>query len=154
MALPRDHRRVTVAAALAVAAAVACSSEAEIPADNVSETRTEAVAVVSVEQEAPATSDAYPDGAVSSAVITDADGDVVFQESASTGPLARHLLTVELAPGRYTVRSSQRACRSTCTDLAPPTDECEAPFEVAAGDQVTIIVFLTPGSGCTVTVDR
>jgi len=57
---------------------------------------------------------------------------------------------LRLDPGSYRLSSFQRPCDGTCSNLDPPTDQCELPLELAKDQVVTATVRLTPGKGCTI----
>lgn len=57
---------------------------------------------------------------------------------------------IELAPGRYELRSWQRPCDGNCDSLDPPTDECSAKFEAHDGARLRASIVVRPGEGCSI----
>ena len=54
-------------------------------------------------------------------------------------------------PGAFTIRSYQQQCRATCARLRTPTDACGRSFS-ATGVLVRVLITVTPGQGCTITL--
>jgi hypothetical protein len=75
------------------------------------------------------------------------EAELAYSDQASTGSL-------RLDPGRYTLKSWQRPCDGNCGYLDPPTDECSAPVEIAAGADTRVKIEVEPGKGCEIVVPR
>lgn len=53
-------------------------------------------------------------------------------------------------PGTYRLTSFVEPCDGNCDELDPPTDQCEATINLAAGDRVTVSIVRRAGEPCTI----
>jgi hypothetical protein len=79
--------------------------------------------------------------------VVDENGAEVYSEDL-VGP-ERMVIPVE--PGRYTVRSAERACDGNCDYLDPPQGACELTVDVPAGD-IAVKISAAAGRACKPTV--
>ncbi len=96
----------------------------------------------------------YREGSVSYVFIRQAGNDrATVQTSRLLAPTDPTLIVAtELMPGRYMVRSFQRACDGNCGFLDPPIDQCSSDLlDVRQGMTLNLLVSVVPFGGCTIT---
>lgn len=98
----------------------------------------------------------YIEGSLSNVRLQTSDGQVVAENEFGAGPLIQPALKVTALPtGSYVLESWQRPCEAACPPqggLDPETDRCEAELDVAAEERLEVLIEVTPGEGCTITV--
>lgn len=96
----------------------------------------------------------YTEGSVSYVRVT-GGGEEILRELEGPGTTLR-VASVAIEPGSYEVASFQRPCMAACPPdgtLDPASDECAASFTVEPGAQVTAKIDVTPGAGCTISLE-
>jgi hypothetical protein len=104
------------------------------------------------------TGGAYVEGAYSFVRLERSDdGEVVAEKRLEEGRQLEELIilsetTLTLEPGSYRLVSYQRPCSGNCGTLDPPTDECSATLEVAAGRSVDATITVLPAKSCSIEI--
>jgi hypothetical protein len=81
----------------------------------------------------------YVEGVKSYFELRSGDDTVLKRE------LANDRLDVRVEPGPYVLASYQRACAGECSQLDPPSSQCERRGRFGNGDRIKIAIVVHPG---------
>jgi hypothetical protein len=94
----------------------------------------------------------YVEGAASYVRVETAAGDEVLEVELQSTP-AGYETRVRLDPGRYKRLSWQRPSSGVSDLFGPPTDRCDAQFEVLPKTPVEASIEVRAAQGCTITFE-
>lgn len=90
----------------------------------------------------------YTEGAVAFVEIRDTGGALVDELQTPDYLSAAELLRLQLAPGRYEVRSCVRPCEAACPAMDTPTDACTISLAVEPAKTVAVMIERRVGAPC------
>jgi hypothetical protein len=140
---------VRVAAAAALAAAMAGCGGGSTAGDGPADGDGEQTARLILEQRRAADSRLPVEGAFGFFELRRDGPQAVTSGSVPTTDEAT-LFDGRVPAGDYTIVSYQRPCSGNCRQLDMPTDQCEGDVSLDPGEQVTVMVTVHHGEGCTI----
>lgn len=96
----------------------------------------------------------YTEGSIAHVLLENAEGGKIVDRDYGEGSRNRPRFDGALPVGSYRLTSYQRPCDGSCDSLDPPTDRCSLGMQLNKGEIVTATIHLSPGQGCTITLDR
>jgi hypothetical protein len=141
-------RRLGLALILGIAASTSCGDDGDKPG----ETSSDAVEL-HVVQTWDESVGLYVEGARSYVRVETATGEVVVEVELQSTP-AGDETTILLDPGRYRLLSWQRPSSGISGMFDPPTDRCDARFEIRPRIPVEAAIEVRASEGCAIAFDR
>ena len=90
----------------------------------------------------------FTEGAMAFVEVYDAGGALVANAANGDYLESLELLSADLPPGRYELRSYVRPCSGACPGMDPPTDECRVEVSIQPGQAVAVRIVRSVGVPC------
>jgi hypothetical protein len=96
------------------------------------------------------TPNVYEEGSIGFVQVRTKTGKLVRGRTFPTEQPKDFMFNFRLEPGPYRLISFIRACSGNCNALDPPTDRCARVFVMRSGANVSTMVRMRPGHGCSI----